>query len=783
MKQMDEKATLALAQRLITLYMSRRDVRGLLEQMEERTSWIGTGEDEINHSLREIEKTLTEEIEEYGGKFAIEETKLTYMPVRQPGAVVYGTIKAVPEDPMLSNEELRFSGVAEQTEDGLKILHIHASHSDFAQEQGEYFVRRNMREDNRSLRQELNMRERQLANLTKNIPGGAHQCLRNASFTLISMSDGFLSMFGYTKEEVEQLFDGKFINMIYPGDRAGMLKSTYEQLEKGTEIEVEYRVLCKNGQPLWVLDKGRLIDDGNGSSCFYCLLIDITQRKRQEEELRLSLERHQVIMNQATDIIFEWNISSDTMEFSPNWKKKFGYDPIDTDISRCIPCSDNIHKDDMAVFRKLMRDTAAGVPYSEAEFRIRDMEGQFYWCRIRATVQYDGDKCPVKAVGVIVDIDEEKKQKQVLMRQARFDALTGIYNKATISTMVENVLRERERQPAGYEALLIIDVDHFKAVNDNYGHLCGDSVLSDVAAAIKGTSGPGALVGRIGGDEFLVYLPDAGDEKQILHKTEQILAAVNCIRPDYGTPPISCSMGAAFKLRDGMDFHTFYEYADRALYQQKNCGRGWVTLLDADACEAEPEKEPVTSAVGNIIVSDEVNVADEWLAQYAFRMLYEARDIEEAIDRLLEITGRSFDVSRVYIFENSVDGTCCSNTFEWCNEGAAPQKELLQNISYERDLDGYLKYFNDQGIFYCHDIQCLSTKVYEILKPQEIRSMLQCAMLDEGEFVGYVGFDECRVNREWSQRQMASFKLVADVLSTFLLKLRQKQKKLPAPSK
>lgn len=769
-----EQEVLDLTQKLAVLYFEKRDMESVEHCFEEHTSWIGTGEDELCRNLTEAREALIGELTEYDGSFIVTDTQFEFVPVSETVGIVYGTLKAMPEDPTLSEENVRVSAVMEHTGDGLKLLHLHFSHADPAQEQGAYFVKQAVRGDNESLRHELSLREQQLISLTKNVPGGAHQCANDPNLTLLSMSDGFLSMFGYTKEEIETLFDGKFINMVYPGDRAEVIKATYEQLENGVDFEMEYRVLCKSGQPVWVLDKGRLIDDGKGSRCFYCLLLDITQRKSQQEELRLSLERHKVIMDQATDIIFEWDIQKDTLGFSANWKKKFGYDAISTDISGSIPLSDNIHEDDMPSFVKIMKDTAAGVPYSETEFRIRDQRGRFYWCRIRATTQYNSDGLPVKAVGVIADIDEEKKQKEALLVQAQHDTLTGLYNKATINALVEQ--RMQCAGTNGCQALLILDVDHFKAVNDTYGHLSGDSVLSDVAMALKGCTRSSDLSGRIGGDEFMVFLPDIPDENVARKMAERLLRAVNCIRPELNEPTVTCSIGAVVLPNGRGDFQTLYRYADMALYKRKKSGRGGVSFWDTDGEQNVVEDEQAVSAVGNTIVSDEGNVTDEWLAQYAFRTLYEAKDTAAAIERLLEILGRSFDVSRAYIFESSEDGLRCSNTFEWCGEGVSPQIEALQNIAYVYELGDYQKNFDERGIFYCPEIESLHPDVYAVLEPQGICSMLQCAMLDEGKFVGYVGFDECRENRTWSPRQVAAFKLAADVLSTFLIKLRQKQR-------
>lgn len=772
MGYLKETDALEFVDHLISLYFCERNLPVLTQYMEKHTVWIGSGKGELSRTMQEATKLLADDLSEYQDTFEIKEKKFTFMALSDCHGIVYGILKAIPKDPALSDEELRISAVLQQKEDGLKLIHMHSSHADVAQEQGKFFVKKSMREDNESLRMALTVRDRQLANLTKNIPGGAHQCANNASLTLLSMSDGFLSMFGYSRAEIEERFAGSYLHMVYPGDRAKMMKTIQEQLLTGRDIEVEYRVLCKNGHPLWVLDKGRLIDDGNGVHCFYCVLIDITKRQQQQEELRLSLERHKVIMDQATDIIFEWDILHDTLDFSLNWKKKFGYEAIDQNISNQIPLSENIHPDDMAAFIRIMKDTAEGVPYSETEFRIKDANSCYSWCRIRATTQFDSDRQPVKAIGVIVDIDEEKKQKQMLIQQAQYDALTGIYNKATINALVEQ--RMQGNGMLGYQVLLIIDVDYFKKVNDTYGHLCGDFVLSNVAAALKSGTRATDLVGRIGGDEFLIYLPEVMNESFARQKADQILKAVSTICPEPGAAPITCSIGAVIMPHGEIAYHTLYQYADHAVYQQKKNGRSGVTFFDAQY--QEDNNSTQDSAIGNSIVSDEGNVADEWLAQYSFRTLYNACDIEGTLHRLLEVIGRSFDVSRVYIFESNANGEYCSNTFEWCSDGISSEIDQLQNISYVDELKDYAKNFDAQGIFYCPDINTLHPDVYQLLKAQGIHSMLQCAVLDEGRFAGYVGFDECRENRAWSNRQVASFKLTADVISTFLIKLRLKQR-------
>ncbi|MEG2618106.1 MAG: diguanylate cyclase [Oscillospiraceae bacterium] len=312
---------------------------------------------------------------------------------------------------------------------------------------------------------------------------------------------------------------------------------------------------------------------------------EITYRKREQEELRLRLEQHQIIMDQTTDILFEWDIRNDTLIFSSNWRKKFGYEAIDSEISGRIPLSENIHTDDVPAFVKIMNDTAAGVPYSETEFRIKNIKGRYTWCHIRATAQFDSAGRAIKAVGVILDINEEKKEKQNLQRLAQRDPLTGIYNKAATNALVSH--RMEDFDFTVLQALLIIDVDYFKAVNDTYGHMAGDNLLAAVAAHLKSHVRGSDVVGRIGGDEFLVYLPEVESEDAALWKAQSLHAVLGLLSPEPGAAHITASIGMAVFPHGTVGFSDLYRYADEALYLRKDKGRDGVSVYDKRSAKSE----------------------------------------------------------------------------------------------------------------------------------------------------------------------------------------------------
>lgn len=305
---------------------------------------------------------------------------------------------------------------------------------------------------------------------------------------------------------------------------------------------------------------------------------EIDVHKQEQEELRLRLEQHQIIMNQTTDILFEWDIRKDTLNFSSNWRKKFGYEPIGDKISRRIPLSQNIHPEDMPAFIKIMKDTTTGKPYSETEFRINNSKGRYSWCRIRATVQFDDRGRPVKAVGVILDINAEKKEKQTLLKLAQHDPLTGIYNKAATNALVAR--RMEDFDFTVLQALLIVDIDFFKTVNDTYGHMAGDNIISAVAEELKTHVRTSDIVGRIGGDEFLVYLPNVENEEVALWKAQNLHAILGRLIPAEGVHPITCSIGMAIFPHGTVEYSDLFQYADIALYLRKDKGRDGVTIYD-----------------------------------------------------------------------------------------------------------------------------------------------------------------------------------------------------------
>lgn len=172
----------------------------------------------------------------------------------------------------------------------------------------------------------------------------------------------------------------------------------------------------------------------------------------------------------------------------------------------------------------------------------------------------------------------------------------------------------------------------------------------------------------------------------------------------------------------------------------------------------------------------------ELLKEKILELLYVGHDVEQVVNEVLALLGNYFDVSRVYIFESTEDGKACNNTFEWCNKGVEPCISMLQNLDYQDDLDGtWPRVFNERGIFYCPDINTLEPNTKRVLEVQTIKGVLHCAILENGEFKGFIGFDNCaEIEPAWmtDEPSVEALIYVSRLITIYLLEQRNKHKLL-----
>lgn len=217
-----------------------------------------------------------------------------------------------------------------------------------------------------------------------------------------------------------------------------------------------------------------------------------------------------------------------------------------------------------------------GIESLRYDFMMTNDDGcTFYWMRITARIFFWEDDQSVRMLIYRQNIDNEKQRELQMAEKIHRDSLSGLYNKAATQELARKILTEK---PEGMYAFFILDIDNFKMVNDTCGHVVGDQVIADFAEKIMSQFQKGDIVGRIGGDEFAVFVSIPSEEWA--EGKARILSKV--LRYEFSQGQKSChisaSIGVAVYPGAGKNFETLYQNADSALYQRKKCGKNGYTI-------------------------------------------------------------------------------------------------------------------------------------------------------------------------------------------------------------
>jgi len=602
-----------------------------------------------------------------------------------------------------------------------------------------------------------------------NLSSSLLRCVCDDALTITQGSQMLFPLTGFSAEQIRQQFGNSLRNLILPEDRN--LLDIDRSPENGL-WEANFRLQRKNEAPLWVLCKGRSFLTEGGQEACYILLTDNTAGKEQELWLESRAACHASLVELSEGIILEWDAQGNLLSGSDRWEQRFGYPLRKETLTGDLNSLTHVHPDDMPLVRKKRDAILFGNQADSIELRIANSEGRYLWSRIRVQAIQDREQTSQRITAIIYDIDELKQDALNLKKQAETDPLTKLMNKNSAQAAIMEYLSQRKAEKMA--ALLVLDLDNFKDVNDTLGHLYGDAVLSQIGTKLRDLFRPQDVIGRIGGDEFIILMQDIPSKELVLERCQLLVDTfqelLHRLMPKL---KVSMSIGAALAPAHGTNYADLFRHADDALYAAKRAGKCQYHLYDdRDAYQV------LNGAMSHTrIDSDEQpSMNSEDLIRFVFRRLYESRNMEETIIELLAFIGAQFNISRVYIFENNDDNTACSNTFEWCNEGILPEKDNLQDLSYLTDLVGWPDVYKENGVLYCSDINELEPHIRQIVEPQGIKSMLHCAILDQGVFRGYVGFDECTANYLWTQNQVDTLQFLAEVLAVFLIKQRAADK-------
>ena len=388
---------------------------------------------------------------------------------------------------------------------------------------------------------------------------------------------------------------------VHPDDRAQVVERYRAAVRDGDEAVFEYRGVAADGRVVWLRDRLRVVRDGHGRPLqVRGLMVDTTERREAEEALRESERRFRAIFDEAAIGIFRVDLDGQIVETNPALQEMLGYDATEL---RAMTLGDLSAPEDAVTDAERFRELLDGRrDHHCVEKRYHRRDGASLWGNVTLSVVRRADGRPQFCIGMIENVTERKAQSAALERQALFDVLTELPNRTLLYDRLKAAIAttQRERQPF---ALLIMDLDGFKEVNDTFGHFCGDVLLQQVGRRVRGTLRESDTVARLGGDEFALLLRKGSDAILVAGKILKALEQPFAVEGQMLN--VGASIGIVYCPEHGLDADALMRRADVAMYVAKRTNGGYA-VYTADQDQHSPGQLALTGELRHGIEQNEL---------------------------------------------------------------------------------------------------------------------------------------------------------------------------------
>ncbi|MCC6609369.1 MAG: PAS domain S-box protein [Burkholderiales bacterium] len=418
----------------------------------------------------------------------------------------------------------------------------------------------------------------------------------------IEVNQAWVGFFGYAREEVLGRTPVEIGIWLTPEDRADF---TARLAAGGTAHNLEYRMRKRSGEIADVLVSSDAIDLA-GERRLLTSAMDITALKRAERQLKMSERRFRDFAEAAGEYVWETDVKGRFSYLSRRAEQVLGYPPEELYGRKA---TDLMPPGEAERVGGLVAELAAqSQPFRNIEFGVFARSGSLVWQLVSGVPILDETGRARGYRGTALDITERKRAEHRIEELATRDPLTGLPNRLLLGDRLAQGLLSAQRE-GELLAVLFIDLDHFKNINDTFGHQVGDLLLKEVARRLGGVVRKGDTLSRLGGDEFVIVLeglksPD--DAGQVAQKILNALAAP-CVL-DGHTVNTAGSVGIAIYPTDGADAATLMRHADTAMYAAKSGGRKNYQFFSSDMNVRATERLKLEEALRGALERGELRV-------------------------------------------------------------------------------------------------------------------------------------------------------------------------------
>ena len=416
----------------------------------------------------------------------------------------------------------------------------------------------------------------------------------------------------YANDRLAEIFamdagqvDGqRWLDRVEPSCSTRLVQAAQEAAAGGGPVTIDVR-LDERAGGRWVRINLAGVTDGDAGGRFVGTIEDITAEVQARNELAAREAEYRVLAEHSGDFIARHDLEGRYLYASPASERLLGYQPEEL-LGRTAWELGCVHPDDADAARSLkVAVVDEGRETATSAWRVVRRDGSLRWVETAVRAVPDAEGNPHQVVSVTRDVSERKAAELQLAHQAMHDALTGLPNRTLFRDRLEQALRRARRQEGGV-AVLFVDLDRFKLINDSFGHAAGDRLLCDVAARLRSALRPADTIARFGGDELTVLCEDVhgeADARAIARRIATLFDEPFVV--EDGEAFMQASIGIA--LADGgADPDDLLRDADAAMYRAKECGRSRVEVFDEAMRRDARERVDTESALRRAIERGEL---------------------------------------------------------------------------------------------------------------------------------------------------------------------------------
>ncbi|PIE43485.1 MAG: hypothetical protein CSA50_05065 [Gammaproteobacteria bacterium] len=452
----------------------------------------------------------------------------------------------------------------------------------------------------------LEEKEQQFSLLTGLSPVGIYLANSEANITYVNQR-----MCEILNTPQQHIIGSPFSNFIHPDDKKKRRLTESHQIDYQEPV----RLIRRDKREIYAYcEEAIQFNEDEVEIGSIGAVTDVTTIKQTQWSLQKLEARWQFALEGSGNGVWDWNIATGQTYFSPQWCALIGYDKQElTDHVR--EWTNRIHPDDAIESRsEIDRHLSGETSHYEREHRLLCKNGEYKWMLDRGKViEWDASGKPARMIGTHADISDRKLHEAHIQHLAYHDSLTDLPNRVFLQEELQYLLAQLKRNQQ-HSALLFLDIDHFKMVNDSMGHSVGDEMLRQIADRLKKNTRDGDFLARLGGDEFVIVLGNPTDDIERVYQRAQAVAAniLTSFKQPFDLNRQSVVRGTSIGIvtlpTDGNTVSKILQHADTAMYEAKKSGRNTLHFYQKEMATAIKRRLFVENALRSAIENNELSL-------------------------------------------------------------------------------------------------------------------------------------------------------------------------------